>query len=407
VFFKFFKSNYKVLFFLAALCFLTIPIVYYVQMKFFLLPKVEANHKIIASFYPKILSDLKLINEKPPFEKISYEKNAESYITQHVSWSGNKFTNFDSPSHKAIDELFKKYSKWKVDPKQFEALYKDPLLLQIDTNWMEQLHQYTYWDFSSHPKVMEELKRAPESNGVARIGIFASLPIPSFSEFRRWATVYTLQKSHKGKALEGLKRHRFMSQMLHSSGILIGNMIAVDMLKEEHALVKNLKINNWNLVSNETIDAYKRVSWGWVSVVQNSWFEELPKEFEPYMKPETGVCAAAWENSAGLTALSDFLEKKVFLEKDFSKNFQQLKNLKIKLFSKCNMKNYEVFSSRMPASPEPLIGRGYNNYLLLNSEEFNNSVTLNWVRIPYIRQIVGLNLATEGAPNYMRLYDTK
>lgn len=316
---------------------------------------------------------------------------------------GDKFNPLTSSSHKNLKELFRSYPRWNTDPKQFNALYGDPKLIEIDATWIDQLNNYSHWDTSSHQSVLNDLKRVSDFSGLARVKIFENLPIPNYSEFRQWATVYVLQKSQKGKSAEGLKAFRKMAHLSHSTGSLTGNMLSAEMLKDEYMFSKNLKLYNWKLVPTEKIEAYKRVSWAWLGLVRTTWFDYFPKEFEPYLRPETGVCAAAWEHSNSVAALHDFLENKIVFEKDFSENLEYSRSFQKNLFSICNMKNYEGFLNRTPAGAIPIVGRG-NSLFMIEPRE-GNTISLYLSRVPYIRQIIGLSLIIISIPNYLKYYE--
>jgi hypothetical protein len=405
VFKKLWEYKVKFIAIVLTLGIISLPVLHFVITDFFLMPQIESDHKKIMSYFPRILTDLKTVSENPPFPQNALNNNAEKFISRYVSWEGDGLSPLTSDSHTALKELFKKYPEWKTDSKKFKALYADSKLMEIDATWIDQLKNYSHWDFSSHQSIIDDLKRVPDSSGIARIGIFANLPIPNYSEFRQWAIVYTLQKSQKGRTIEGLEAFRKMAQLSHSSGTLVGNMIAVAMLNDEHVLSENIELNDWELVPKKKIEAYKRVSWAWPGLVRTTWFHSFPKEFEPYLKPETGACAAAWVYSGGLTAFQDFLEDKIVFEKDFSKNLEYSREFQKFLLSTCNMKNYEGFVSRTPAGANPIVGRGYNSYFMMDSGKVNNSIALNWIRIPYVRQMIGLNLITISIPNYLKLYD--
>lgn len=404
---KIWHNKYKILGLFVFVLGITVPIVHFVLTEYYLIPKIESDYKKAQSYFPKILADLKAIAENPPFPDVELKSNGEGFISKHVSWEGDGFSPLSSKSHETLSDLFEKYPNWKSDPKQFKSLYADPDLLSIDTSWIEELKNYSHWDFSTHPEIQENLRHVPESSGIERIGIFSALPIPNFPEFRKWGIVYFLQEYHQGKGPEGLKSFRKMAHLSHNTGTLIGKMIATTMLDDEHFFSKNLQMPDWELIPKEEIQAYKRVSWAWIGIAQTTWFHEFPKDFEPYLKPETGVCAAAWENPGGLTAFQDFLKSKVVFERDFSENLEKSRSFQKRLFSICNMKSYEGFVSRIPAGANPLIGRGYGSYYMIDSEAASSSTSLNWSRVPYIRRVIGLNLIAISIPNYLKLYEQK
>ncbi|MCJ8275772.1 MAG: hypothetical protein MJK18_02945, partial [Bdellovibrionales bacterium] len=368
------------------------------------LPKINESFELASSLKHRILEDLKLIHKDPIFPTIDRKYNAEKALSRFVSWTGLNNPLLKSESHTNLRELFNKYPNWKSEAKEFQAILKDPLLKAIDTKWMETLIRYSHWDFSSHPLVIKQLSKVAQSNGIERIGIHATLPLPDFREFRQWTYAYLLQQWLTGDMTKGHKIFRKMAQLANSTGLLIGQMIAVSMLWEEHILARHMKATNWILFDKKRIEAYKRLSWAWVGVVHSTWFHEYNTDYDPYFSRETGLCAAAWENTGGLTTFQDFLGNSIVFEKNFDKDIERSRAFQKRLLKACDMKSYESFLSPTPPEANPMFVRGFGALVSMNFNKNDSSTSLNWSRVPYIRQVVGLQIMTFAIPNYFGLY---
>ena len=384
---------------------LLLPVVQWGVIKFVMQPEIDGQYEHVASYFPRMLDDLKLLNENPIFSTSETMENAESYLSNHVSWSSDDIHPLDTPSHMTLQELFKKYPEWANDPNQFDALRADPELLNIDTSWMDQLGGYTHWDISTNPMVAADLTRIPSATALARAGIMANLPQPDFEEFRKWAMAHALQKQVGGDTLVAVESLRKAAQLANSTGTLAGNLSASAMLRDERRITNGQELANWQFVSGQAVDAYERMSFGWTGVVQASWFKGLPTEFEPYLHPQNGVCAAASQFSAGLFHFQDFFGDKVLLENDFSQELERSRALQKRLYAECNLTYLEPLlelTSLVGVADLQTVDEIEN---LPFSQNGLLPLTLKSTQMPYIRRVLGLTLVTLMKPRLNSIYE--
>jgi hypothetical protein len=355
----------------------------------------------------KILDDLRLITATPVFQSSTYSANAEALLSQHVSWEGDGIGELSSASHLALIKLFEKYPAWMSSSEKLREIGRDPLLKEIDTGWMARLDHFDHWDISTRTEIKEHLARATLTNGIGKIGIVSALPLPNFDELRKWAIVRFLQSSNKKQSdpITALSAFRKATALCHSAGLLISEMVALRMLQDEKTLVQSFEISNWNLVPDETIQAYKRLSWASVALVRMPWFgDEIPKEFTSFLKPENGMCAGVWESLVGLDGFRDYLEPRFPFEYNFATNMNRARDNQRQFMATCHMGNYESLLTPSPIERQPLFG---SDNLPLMGIDWPGTRYFNWSRIPYLRQLVGLQVLAIATPNYLRLYDAK
>ena len=380
----------------------SIPLISHLIVKFVYLPRINVAHHKVLSLSPRILADLTLVSQEPPFEETRFEHDAEFFLERYVSWEGlsREVTDADQ-----VTELFSRFTYWKVAPGQLKQLTEDPMFNSIDTAWMSSLYKYDHWNLSARSEVAHKLQSAARMNGVSRIGVFATLPIPNYNEIRLWATLHLLQKFKAGRALEGFHTFRKTAQLVHSSGTLVGNMIVVAMLKDEHLLTSLFKVKSWELVPTQVIESYQRVSWAWVALSREPWFREFPEDFKTYMRPQLGLCAAAWELGSSVSGFQDFLEPRFVFESDFSANIERSRNFQIQLLKTCNMSSLTSLVTETPPGANPWFGKGYEDLLMVDPQGTSEATTMNWSRVPYLRRIMGLTLLTVATPNYLQHYE--
>lgn len=384
---------------------LLLPLLQWGLTKFVMQPKLDAHYEHVASYFPQMLEDLKLLNENPIFPQVEPTENAESHLSHHVSWRSEDIRALDTPAHLALNELFKRHPDWATDQNQWDTLRNDPDLLTLDASWMDQLSGYTHWDISSNPMVAADLGRIPAASALARAGIVATLPLPDFVELRKWALVHALQKQIAGDHLAALESVRKAAQLANSTGTLIGNLSAVAMLRDEGRIAKGHELPNWQFISEEKANAYQRMSFGWIGVLQASWFKGFPTEFEPFLNPQNGVCAAASEFSTGLFHFEDFFGDKVPLETDFSGELEASRAMQKRLYAECNLNYLEPLLERAPASLVLEVAEGDFTPKLPYTQSGLLPLTLKSAQMPYVRRVLGFTLLTLSVPNLTSVYE--
>jgi len=203
------KGNFGKFLFIGAASFIfLIPITCAYFVKFQLMPKFGKEEQAFKNHKSEMLADLELLNHAPPFPDGSWNQNADSFLSQYITLEGQNIKPISSKDHDLVIKMFDQYPNWRKDPEQLKKFLADNAITQIDTSWLEQLEGFDHWNFSSRPEIKREVEKASSQNGIGRIGIWASLPIPRYDEARKWATLAFFKSYKNKKSLQGLKTFR-------------------------------------------------------------------------------------------------------------------------------------------------------------------------------------------------------
>ena len=409
---KYLKRNrYWIFLFIFLIGLSSVPFLERITTNFIFKPKMSEFNLDLSLQKDRIISDLEILEKYPLFEGHAREKNAEWVISQNISWNGEGSPTQDSLRSFKVRKITKAYSAWRVNDEVLTKLLQDKELMGINTDWISRLEKYDHWNFSTHREVSTPLALVPKVNSMTRVEIFSQLPVPNYLDFRSWAILHFLQKAQQGKIEEGFKAIRKVAELMHSSGTLIGNISAASMLRDEYILLAKFKNPKWKPKPMISIDAYIRVSWAWIGLIKTAFFNQFPKDYWQYMKPENGVCASARESTANYSIFLDFFAPRVSLESDFSDNLLSSKKIFERLNYDCNHGGYAGFLNRSPASVQPWtwssidVNAGlFKNY---SKVEFNFTILDNWIYLPFVRRFVGLSFFMAGSPiNYTVHYES-
>lgn len=378
-------------------------------IKYSLNPKLKTVHNDLQPYQSAILADLELLDKNPIFQEPKFERNADEVLKGYVSLLGDKVSPISNAEHILLKNLALHYSELE-DIKYWDQM-KD-----IDTSWMKQLDKYDYWDFSNRPEIAADLEKAKNLSAIEKGYIFSKLPIASYAELKLWNKINFIKLSKEGKYFEALKTQRKIAALSNSTGLLIGQMIAVFLLKEEHSAVEKYQIENWSLVPPNIIESYKKVSWAWVGLLQYPiQAQNFSEKFLPYMKFQNGTCAGAWESAGGFSLYVDYLEPKFIFEPDYASEITYAKNIMQNLSEICHLASYNNYYQRTPASANPMIvensyiGPYFSSFLFNTSHTFKTQTEPNWSQIPYVRKVIALALITNTkySSSWFKYYDEK
>jgi hypothetical protein len=386
-----------------------LPVGSYLMYLKFYQPHREAGLDELRKISTPMLSDLKLLDETQLIAPISFNSNADVLLSQHVSWQGMEADVLSDENHKMLIQFRERHIGWDKSPEKLTSMLNDPDLDRIDTSWLSQLENYDHWNVLDNSHIKPHLERAKKMDAIARVGLFASLPIPSYYELQSWAAVYFMQMHKKNKSIEGLKIYRKTAQLVYSSSLLVASMMTVKLFDTERYLVDTLKIKNWSTPNREATAALKRVSWGWVGVLKKSFSTEMSSDFEKYVKVENGICSAPFEVAMVDAIALDYLSPNFIFESDHTADIERL-SLAIENFrSKCHMSGLKVFSERTPASVnnwrpqvEASFVTNYNELGVISLLGY-----LNFSKIPYVRRMFGYLLSESPDAGYFKLYKSE
>lgn len=350
-----------------------------------------------------IKKDLETLQKNPIFKKLDPTADAGFVLNAHVPVLGGDQTSSAQKNYEPIKNYLEKYKSWAKDKEVLITSTQDIALRSLNTDWMLPLKEKTSWSLTQHPDVSTALERIPQLNSIERIAEFAQMPIPRYEALRDWAAIYMMKMAYEGSPRLGLEMYRKVAELIQSHGTLTGHMVAADMLKKEPYLAATFAVEDWTAHNLEAIEAFERISWGWVGLVRNSWLKPLPAELTASLTPQNGICAAAFENVGGLSSMYDFLGPKAIFEPDFSQEIEASSSLEQQLLSECRMEAFHVFSLPTEKASNPFWVKAETVYTLPEMEGWS----YNKSRIPYLRRLIGLQLMTIAQPNFFVKYKQK
>lgn len=339
----------------------------------------------VQKYQTEILSDLTLLEEKPIFSSVTFDRNAMPFLEKYISWEGRKGVSQTALS--GIKPLLNKYPQL-TSKEEFETLIADSALMQTDLSWLDEINQFDHLSTFSNELVKAEFVKMKNAEGLKRVSIYSEIPVPQFKDLSTVAFIRFFQLAQKSEPEQGFKLIRHMSHLFNTFPSVLGPAFAYRLLKSE-SILKQMTNSSWEPVDDQRLMAYRSVSWVWSDIVnQYIWGKQFNSQIEKFMKPENGLCSVAGEKALGLIYY-DFLEPKVLFEADFSVQVAKSRKMIESIFEKCHMSDYKFLLYVANSSGEHL-----------NSE----SKKVDVQKFPFIRKIVAINLLAVGTPTFAKFY---
>lgn len=370
-------------------------------------PKVLEMKQADEAFYDAILADLKTLEASPLFIPTTYQNDAEKVLANYASWTLDETPSLKTPSHILIRAIIQDYPKWRSTPEQLVQLSQDPRLAQIDTEWMNSLSVFDYWDVFGPSMIKAGLTDVNSASGITKTRLMANGPLPDYAELGTWALVHFIKLYKSGKALAAYQSYHKVTELMHSSSTLIGNMVVVTMLRGENSLLNSFPLPERTGFPAESIEAYKRVSWAWTPLIMRTHFFDFPEQFKPYLKAPNGLCGGVNESARVFPGLQQYLLPRFAFEKNYTKNISNSREFQKNLFAICGMKKHEGFLNNVSTGYIVSSEDSFDPRTLLENNDVKqspNTKTLNASKIPFARQALALLIYTVGVPNYLKYY---
>ena len=381
-----------------ALTYLVVAGVSYVYVRHVLLPSVHPNPADLERRQDRIIADFKVLNEKPIYEPLARDKNAEHFLSGFISWEGDGLEPIITPDHERLTSLMQTYDRSLLTNEDWQRFVADPLLLKLDLTWVDQLEAYDHFDFGTHPSHLSLLGRVATSNGIGRAAIAASLPMPSFREIRFAAIARVAQiqseiqnQNRKTGARSTLapRLFRHVGYLLSTTDSLVGSAVAASMLGTEKTLASRTGLD-WPLVTDTQILAMKRASWAWVGIEKSLSTEDGFGAYAAYMNRRTFACSGIYDSMPSMTILQDYLLPPSLFETNLAAEVAKANAFQTQYLNDCAHDELKVFLRPVPVAANPFWARAFR---------------VNFARIPFLRQVVGLTQMSLASPNFFRLYD--
>ncbi len=386
------------------------PLVSYLYKVFYYQPRIDKMERHFDSVQARMMKDLQLLEEEPLFAPTEWAANAHSVIIQHTGWLAKSSSVGKSDWSDRLSKIkalrFMEYSKH-----EFLHLYTQWHTSGVDVSelsWIDDLRDYDHWNFTTSKEYAAELSVVEGLSSIERMSVAAILPIPDFSTLRTQAVVYFLHKYTQGKSQEALAGIRRLAQLTQSSGALIGQMTALQLLELGNHLREAFDVVDVHQVASATIAAYKRVTWAWAGVFNLSAMTGRVSPLMKYASRQNGVCSAAFELPLGLNAFGDFLDKQWPMEMDILGGRGNAREHLAVVQKNCGAETLAAFQKPLPPikwwSGDKLFAVAQRSPA---AREGKSHLQVNLAKVPYIRQMVGMALSSLAAPNYFTLYDSQ
>lgn len=359
--------------FLAILLVCAIPALSHMAEFLLFLPQIKSREVRLNRLWPRIRADLDVLEKHPLFSPLSATKNAEKILASHIAWDGLNSSEAAAREAKAVNDLLAKYPYWKSVAGQAKQILSDPDGQKISTDWVESLKDYDHWDLAGRAELKAALNDADTHVGVVRLKAYSKAPMPDFADLRRWAGLHALRK----KDVQALKE---AARLAHSTSTLVGSMTAVAIFSDARELCQMWN-KNCELPSEESVEAYKRLSWAWGTILKSSFLSPLENDRLVRAKPENGVCANAAEMTLSFASYQDLLNPRWLLESNYNESLERNRQLLSALLDTCQLSDWK----RLLRPSDP-------NHRALS--------------IPFLRRIYGLELLTLSIPDFPKGYDS-
>jgi hypothetical protein len=391
--------NFKTTIMALLLIVFALPIGNHIFHSLFYIPAQKKSVEDLEKYYPKILADLKLVDQNPIFNKFTFEKNAEEIFEKNLSWSSSPTDSKLDLNHINLRDFVAKYSQWKKEPEVLEQMLADPSLNTIDVSWLESVLNYDHWNVSNNPHVKIQLDKIKGLDSISKLGVFASLPIPDFLELRNWTLVYFLKQHKKKNTAHGFKVYRKIAELTYSSSSTVSSIVATKLLEDESYLNQIFPVADWKPIDDNRIKAFKRLSWAWLSLVRNTANKPLTIEVRDLLKFENGICSAAWELAPNIALMNDFLEPQFILETNHALDVSRFKETIQSLQTTCRLNPYKKFNERSPSSIQSWLSDVTTSFAQAEFDgTLNPKTTAGIRRLPYLRRMFVYIIFPFGAP---------
>ena len=267
---------------------------------YILYPKILAAQSKFQIYEKYVRADLKTLEKFPVFKKNDYKNEASEMLGSALGMHNKQ--------NQIIDRLFSANPNWVTDKVQFKELTSDPHFAELDPKWIEKIKSFDHWKASNN--VIAKAER-----------------------LKNWAAVYAIKKLQTKDLNAGLKIYRKVAELINSTGSLNSQIQAIWMLQAEHKLMNDFQARDWQLIPMPSLDAYRRLTWGWITIGRQPFFDTLKAEYQNHAFAQFGVCASALENATTLFNARDYLEPKSFFEQVLRRIIRVRKNFIRRCFS--------------------------------------------------------------------------
>jgi hypothetical protein len=392
---------------LTIMAMLTVIIMSHILVKDFFLPQLKANFE--PAFETKFQEDLEIIASTELLKASTRLKNAYPFVMAKVGFENQELR----AHHEKIEKLMR---KWNVEEKRvgkdspwkqkhlIDRLMKHKLFKSLDNSWVDDLTQYDHLNYFSSTENEPIFRNATGRSGIKRIYAISGYKLPDFTVMRKSITFRIYEKIQEGKQAEARKILLHSFGLFQSSHSLVGSSIAANLLST-HEKLRTMYSLKWNEIPKRTRLAYRRIGWGWSSVMNSSVSD--PDSFAKWKKfavPEMGVCAGVTESQGANALYADFFEEKAPLETDLGDLVSKSKAILSSMNRICGLTEFSRLLDSELIEKDSFFDQEYLQGFYHGPHNLLSQIPINPSRIPYVRRMFGMFLMTVAMPRFHSVY---
>ncbi|MCB0421447.1 MAG: hypothetical protein KDD61_10655 [Bdellovibrionales bacterium] len=290
-------------------------------------------------------------------------------------------------------------------------MLESPLTNNLESHWISQIKKFDHWNIFNIPYVKNKIRDIGPRDSIEKVTVFSSLPIPEIRELAYWGVLYAIHKIKLNQSKEGLETLRHIAFLSTTTHTLIGQAIAVSVLRYETILAKHFQIRNWEMISENRIEALKRSSWGWASLFSNNLFwGDIDSRWKKYYFTQTGFCAGLNEFPIGVNLLAEFLTDSAPFEDKFSLRLDTSRKAALHFAQSCQSEGLIPFLKQ--GERIPMWGKSEALWMTFFSRA---PISTSWMKslvqllpnpahVPYLRRVIGLYIYSIATPNFLGPY---
>jgi len=184
---------------------------------------LEKNAALAEKYVDQFCEESKQMKRAPPGPAPTKKKDASSFLTVRIDWEGGN----RAPGLLHLpDALRQRLSSYGAD---WPRAVTEADLEGLDFSWMTQLHQYDHWNIMAEGPLRED-----------RTKDFYRAPIPNFVEMLHWVKLRLARALRVHDHEQASADIHQLVALLRSMGLVIADMIAVQMLQLERAALEGV-----------------------------------------------------------------------------------------------------------------------------------------------------------------------
>lgn len=251
---------------------------------------LQRNAELAARHLDRYCEESRKLARKDLFPESRRQREAAGYLDGKIDWEPSPSTPRIQGSLHLAQPLA---DALKTAGKNWPDAIGDAELAGLDFSWMRDLLAYDTWSVTAAGPLSTY-----QSNDVF------GAPLPSYGLYSGWMKLRFAKALRDGDLADAAAEVRHLGELLHSQGVLIGEMFAVESLRIERAAFdaaarRGKAVAGWSPPESDQIEAWRRLA-----RVSNHFFlpgvdpKVMARALECAPAPCSALTEAAWIHSA-------------------------------------------------------------------------------------------------------------